>query len=156
MSDRPLRDHFGLFELPDKDRTWVDRSACNGSSANFFPSRMGEPGVAQALEVCHSCPVRIRCLRYALNNNIQHGIWGGYTARGRRELANALAYAENPNRIEHRTARQWMEHQLRRSTDPIADTATTLGISKATVYHHLRIDRLAKEKLGELNDPKQP
>jgi len=150
MSDKPLRDHLGLFELVDRDRTWVSRAACNGSSANFFPTRMGEPGVAEAMQICATCPVRIECLKYALNNSIAHGIWGGYTARGRRELANALDYVRDSTRQEHRTTEWYAKYVRMNDQDPIRRTAQTLGMSKATVYHHLRIDRLAKEKTDEL------
>lgn len=153
MSDKPLRDHLGLFELADRDRTWIATAACTGSSANFFPSRMGEPGIAEAMQICTTCPVRINCLRYALNNNIAHGIWGGYTARGRRELANALDYLKDNTRQEHQTVEWFTRYVFLNEQDPIRRTAQTLGMSKATVYHHLRIDRLAKEKTDELTKP---
>ena len=122
------------------------RAACTGSSANFFPTQMGESGVKQAVAICGQCPVQIRCVQFALSNNIRHGIWGGYTARGRRELANALEYVADFTRQEHATA-HWYAHYVRTNDeDPVRRTAQTLGISKATVYHHLRIDRLAQEK----------
>lgn len=111
---------------------------------------MGEPGVTEAMQICQSCTVRVRCLTYALNNNITHGIWGGYTARGRRELANALDYITNMTRAEHHTTQVYTGHTQRGHTDPIAATAADLQMSKATVYHHLRIDRLAKEKTREI------
>ena len=156
MADKPLRDHWGLFELPDKNRKWVDRAACNGSSANFFPTQMGEKGVKEAIAICNSCVVRVNCLQYALNNSIAHGIWGGLTARGRRELSNAVAYVKDPKRQEHKTA-EWYKHYTMLAdsdhVDPVRRTAQTLGLSKATVYHHLRIDRLAREKTDEL-EPK--
>lgn len=111
---------------------------------------MGEPGVSEAMKICQTCAVRVRCLTYALNNNITHGIWGGYTARGRRELANALDYVRNTTRTEHRTTSTYTDLVQRGDTDPVATTATALNISKATVYHHLRIDRLAKERTDEI------
>ena len=152
MSDRPLRDHLGLFELPDTNRAWVEHSACKGSAANFFPSQMGEVGVREAIAICNGCPVKVNCLRYAINNNIGHGIWGGYTARGRRELANAMQYLDDKTRKEHKTV-EWFEHYTRiDSTDPLRRTAQTLGLSKAAVYHHLRIDRLAKEQTDDLTE----
>lgn len=152
MNDKPLRDHWGLFELPDRDRKWVDQASCKGSAANFFPSQMGEVGVREALAICNLCAVRVSCLQYAMNNNIAHGIWGGLTARGRRELANAQEYVKDPTRQEHKTA-EWHQHYVFISdSDPVRRTAQTLGMSKATVYHHLRIDRLAKEKTNELTE----
>lgn len=117
---------------------------------------MGESGVKQAVAICNLCPVQIRCVQFALNNNIQHGIWGGYTARGRRELANALAYVADPTRQEHQTA-HWFGHYTRTNDeDPVRRTAQTLGISKATVYHHLRIDRLAQEKTDAIINNTEP
>ena len=128
----------------------MSRAECTGSHANFFPSVMGERGVKEAIAICNTCNVKIRCTQFALNNNIHHGIWGGFTARGRRELANAIAYLQDETRQEHTTA-HWYNHYLRTGdTDPTLKTAQTVGISKATVYHHLRIDRLAKETAHEM------
>lgn len=143
---QPLNDHLGLFELPNQDRTWVAAAACRGSGANFFPMKMGEIGIKEALAACEICPVQIDCLKYALDNRIQYGIWGGYTARGRRELANALEYLRNTTRVEHITRRWHAHYEQIGDPTPLERTALTLGVSKATVYHHLRIDKLAREK----------
>lgn len=153
MSDN-LRDHLGLFEMADQDRSWIKNAACKGSKANFFPKMMGESGVREAVAVCHSCPVAVRCVQYAINNNIKHGVWGGFTARGRRELAKAMEYIENENRIEHRTTSWFNIYTKIKDPDPVGRTAQTLGISRATVYHHMRIDRLAKETVSIYVKPK--
>lgn len=62
-----------------------------------------------ALEVCNVCPVQMECLNYALNHNLNHGIWGGASERervrirrGRKALAdlgldeNGLRLAQTP------------------------------------------------------------
>ncbi|MGH9194816.1 MAG: WhiB family transcriptional regulator, partial [Acidimicrobiia bacterium] len=36
--------------------------------------------------VCTQCPVALECLRYALANREQFGIWGGTSERERRKL----------------------------------------------------------------------
>ncbi|WP_150236416.1 WhiB family transcriptional regulator [Nocardiopsis quinghaiensis] len=36
--------------------------------------------------LCVGCPVRIRCLVEALENRIEHGVWGGMTESERRSL----------------------------------------------------------------------
>ncbi|MFC1408611.1 WhiB family transcriptional regulator [Streptacidiphilus sp. N1-12] len=36
--------------------------------------------------VCTGCQVRTACLGYALDEQIDHGVWGGLTARERRQL----------------------------------------------------------------------
>lgn len=149
MTNRKLHDHLSIFELADRDRSWFVDAACRGThnALNFFPSKMGERGVKETIAICDTCTVRARCLTFAINNNINHGIWGGMTARARRELANAMAYINDPTRAEHTTARWYRFYNDTGDRDPLRRTAQTLGMSKATVYHHLRIDRLSKETL---------
>lgn len=50
----------------------------------FFPERGGSSKAARA--VCAECEVRVECLRYALGNREQFGIWGGTSERERRKL----------------------------------------------------------------------
>ncbi|WP_116042693.1 WhiB family transcriptional regulator [Amycolatopsis palatopharyngis] len=69
---------------------WQSRAACRDEDPElFFPvSDMG-PGArqaAQAKSVCARCPVRAECLGYALDNGLDHGVFGGTTERERREL----------------------------------------------------------------------
>ena len=51
---------------------------------NWFPVRGQSTGPAKA--VCARCPVRADCLRYALDNGLDHGVFGGTTADERRRL----------------------------------------------------------------------
>lgn len=74
-----------------QDLGWVDDAACRDEDPElFFPvSDMG-PGsqqAAQAKAVCARCPVRDRCLSYALDNGLDFGIFGGLTQEERREFA---------------------------------------------------------------------
>ena len=69
---------------------WRDRAACRDADPElFFPvSDMG-PGarqVAEAKSVCARCPVSAPCLDYALDNALDHGVFGGTTERERRAL----------------------------------------------------------------------
>ncbi|MCA1840759.1 MAG: WhiB family transcriptional regulator [Actinomycetota bacterium] len=50
----------------------------------FFPERGGSSKAAR--NVCGDCPVRVECLKYALSNREQFGIWGGTSERERRKL----------------------------------------------------------------------
>lgn len=69
---------------------WRHRAACREEDPElFFPlSEMG-PGARQAAEakaVCARCPVRAECLDYALENGLDHGIFGGLTEEERRRV----------------------------------------------------------------------
>jgi WhiB family transcriptional regulator, redox-sensing transcriptional regulator len=40
-----------------------------------------------ARQICRDCPVQALCLEYALDNRIDHGVWGGASERERRRIA---------------------------------------------------------------------
>ena len=78
--------------MPDFD-DWRLRAACRDQDPElFFPlSEMG-PGARQAdraKAVCARCPVRAECLEYALDNGLDHGVFGGTTETERRALRRA-------------------------------------------------------------------
>jgi len=50
----------------------------------FFPS--DGMGVLVAQRICAECPVADQCLEYALENHIDHGVWGGASERERRRI----------------------------------------------------------------------
>jgi WhiB family redox-sensing transcriptional regulator len=52
--------------------------------ATFFPS--DGVGVEIAKRICVECPVKQACLEYALENRIDHGVWGGTSERQRRRI----------------------------------------------------------------------
>lgn len=65
------------------ETTWSDQARCRGLDPEQFFVR----GVAQArpaIRVCERCVVKDECLRYALDNEIDFGVWGGLTERQRR------------------------------------------------------------------------
>ena len=67
------------------DSDWMARGSCvHESPSLFFPS--DGVGVEIARRLCAGCPVREPCLEYALENRIEHGVWGGCSERERRRI----------------------------------------------------------------------
>ncbi len=52
--------------------------------STFFPS--DGVGVEIARKICADCQVKEPCLEYALENRIDHGVWGGCSERERRRI----------------------------------------------------------------------
>lgn len=78
------------------DTEWMRRGNCvNESPSLFFPS--DGVGVEIARKICASCPVKDRCLEYALANRIDHGVWGGSSERERRRILRRRRLAAMAN-----------------------------------------------------------
>ena len=62
--------------------------AAGGLCRNVDPELLFVEGAAQnrAKAVCSYCPVITQCLGHALDQRIEHGIWGGATEKERRQL----------------------------------------------------------------------
>jgi WhiB family redox-sensing transcriptional regulator len=76
-------------------RDWRDDAACRDHDPElFFPEGTAGPAVDQAeraKRICQSCPVRARCLRFALGHGLAFGIWGGTTGEERRLIQRPVA-----------------------------------------------------------------
>jgi WhiB family redox-sensing transcriptional regulator len=73
---------------------WRDDAACLDADPDlFFPVGTTGPALGQidqAKRICRACPVRERCLAWALELGAAAGIWGGTTEderRARRRVA---------------------------------------------------------------------
>jgi WhiB family redox-sensing transcriptional regulator len=69
---------------------WKDLADCRGTSPALFFLE-GDPGecantAKYAKSFCKTCPVRVECLAYAVDNHIEHGVWGGTTPRQRQKI----------------------------------------------------------------------
>jgi WhiB family transcriptional regulator, redox-sensing transcriptional regulator len=73
---------------------WRRRALCLGQDPEmWFP--VGSGGV-EAVAICAVCPVRLDCLRWALETNELDGIWGGVSARRRQRMrADARAGSDS-------------------------------------------------------------
>jgi WhiB family transcriptional regulator, redox-sensing transcriptional regulator len=69
---------------------WREQGACLSADPDlFFPisSRgVSTTQITQAKRICAACPVRERCLNFALDTRQEHGIWGGATADERKRM----------------------------------------------------------------------
>ena len=70
---------------------WRLAAACRTEDPELFFPTGSEGGwkmvIAEAKRICSGCPVVNDCLRFAINENIQDGIFGGLTEEERRELS---------------------------------------------------------------------
>ncbi|AXH95810.1 WhiB family transcriptional regulator [Ornithinimicrobium avium] len=76
---------------------WRDRAACLDEDPElFFPIGNTGPALQQiedAKAICRTCPVIDECLRFALENGQDAGVWGGLSEDERRALKRRKARA---------------------------------------------------------------
>jgi len=70
-----------IHTLIDSDISWQIEAACldTGNEKYFADPNKDRELITDAKKICKTCDVRWRCLDFALNNNIKHGVWGGFT-----------------------------------------------------------------------------
>jgi WhiB family transcriptional regulator, redox-sensing transcriptional regulator len=82
---------------------WREAGACVDADPDlFFP--ISQAGLAldqieRAKLVCAGCPVRIPCLRFAVEMKETHGIWGGTTPDERRRELRRRSRAQQRLRL---------------------------------------------------------
>ena len=82
-----------ITEVDDLDTNWMAAGKCREfPPETFFPS--DGVGVEIARRICVDCPVKAPCLEYALQNNIEHGVWGGASERARRRMIRARRHLQ--------------------------------------------------------------
>lgn len=76
----------GLVEsLKNGDTGWQQLALCAETDPDaFFPEEGGSQRIPK--NICKDCPVRVRCLEYAIRNNETHGVWGGLSPSERQKL----------------------------------------------------------------------
>jgi WhiB family redox-sensing transcriptional regulator len=65
------------------DTSWMVVGICRQYPPDTFFPKDGV-GVERAIRICKECPVLQQCLEYALDNRMDHGVWGGQSERERR------------------------------------------------------------------------
>jgi WhiB family transcriptional regulator, redox-sensing transcriptional regulator len=87
------------FAMPP---TVLKYAACAGEDPDlFFPdaSQASDNDTARAKAICARCPVRDECLKWAIDNQQIHGIWGGLDESERSgKEADAFGLRTNPEK----------------------------------------------------------
>jgi WhiB family redox-sensing transcriptional regulator len=91
---RPIAIVSGEFAVAVvRSPEWLGDAACRHEDPDlFFPQGMTGPArsqVEQARQVCRPCPVRTRCLAFALVHSLGFGVWGATTPEERRAIRYA-------------------------------------------------------------------
>lgn len=74
---------------PDPDLWFPEEQATQGRPTRGAHQRMVERALL-AMSICQECPIRARCLEEGMREeNIEHGIWGGYLAGDRIKIARS-------------------------------------------------------------------
>ena len=67
--------------------SWMDKASCNEVEGDmWFAEATNFLATKYAKKVCGECRVKDECLQYALEERIDHGVWGGLTIQERRSL----------------------------------------------------------------------
>lgn len=81
-----------LFEWFDpalkREQGWKLEAACLVEPKDLFYPDRGQ-SAQPAKIICSTCPVRVQCLRYAIEGREWWGIWGGTNEKERRPLIEA-------------------------------------------------------------------
>lgn len=64
---------------------WMADGICGQVDGDLWFPEKGS-STAEAKRICMGCPVRDRCLEWALNSNERFGVWGGKSERDRRKI----------------------------------------------------------------------
>jgi len=66
---------------------WQFQAMCRVEDSEIFFSELASK-VARAKAICSTCPVQKQCLDFAISNNIEEGIFGGFTFDERKSLVS--------------------------------------------------------------------
>lgn len=93
MSARPgvaQASHRPAAQHSSDGMAWRMLAACRYAPLEiFFPQKTGIANATEAKAVCRTCHVSDECLRYALEHDERHGVWGGLSEKERKKLRRA-------------------------------------------------------------------
>lgn len=129
---------------------WREQAICRDApdADLWFP--IGETGPAalqifEAKSVCRHCPALSQCLTYALDNNIQFGIYGGMTEQERAALKQRQARTREKARAAEKPTPPAVE------SEPVRVDGQLMA-APGTVEGRLYQDRMGEQRLHALLD----
>lgn len=90
--------------LPNVLPEWQQGAVCAQVDPElFYPPKGGD--ATPAKRICRGCDVRLKCLKEALDNNEEFGVWGGLSERERRALKKrqVRGASAEPSRLRQRS-----------------------------------------------------
>ncbi len=107
--------------LPAENEPWMHLGYCADSAYPdmWFPTEMYE-SASYCEELCGGCPVRLQCLRYAMERPELEGVWGGVSAHQRKEIRREMNL---PKPSTHGTYGGYLRHR-RNNEEACADCKT--------------------------------
>jgi WhiB family redox-sensing transcriptional regulator len=64
---------------------WLKEAKCRKMDTSIFFPRTSEQSMF-AKSICTDCTVKRECLKYAIDNDISYGVWGGLGEQARRTI----------------------------------------------------------------------
>jgi WhiB family redox-sensing transcriptional regulator len=64
---------------------YFDGLCLDSGLENFFPGQGKSHLAKKAVALCNTCPVQDVCFKYALENKVEYGIWGGASQEDRKK-----------------------------------------------------------------------
>lgn len=87
----PHIDDDQLGGRPESVQDWAADGTCHGHRDPDLWFADDVASQRQARSFCAVCPVREECLLYALEHDLDFGVWGGLTPAERTEIRRAAA-----------------------------------------------------------------
>lgn len=66
------------------DMEWRFRAACRNVNPEWFFPKYAPSRKVKA--ICEGCPVREQCLAYAIEHDVEYGVWGGMIRKEREAM----------------------------------------------------------------------
>ena len=141
--------------MPPVFEPWMDDAACAQTDPDLFFAENG--GWKDAKKICAGCPVAAQCLAYAvrvesrLRVDERHGVFGGLTARERRDLlrrrpsashaANGQAGMIERARREGRPVKVWTPEEDARLRELFAAGLSDREIGRKLGASHYSVEK---------------